>query len=1004
MPEDINANITITYNAKNIARVTEQTRVYNRTISEGNVLHRLYGDALTKVAMRFIGIQAVVGGIQRGFQELQKWISTGIQQFREFEIRIAEVSSILSKQGRDVLPSLEIGVVSLSKTYGVSINNLTKGLYEIISAAFNVKDAMYLLNVITKASIAGLTDIQGAVRTFTGVLNAYGMSVYNAQKLSDQLFTAVVRGNFTFDQLESALGYVVPIAAEAGVKFEEIASSMTTATRQGQHLDSVTRGLGLLIQNIVNPTKEAADAAKKYGIDMSAAKLRAEGLTGFLNDLAKATEKYGSQILPELIGNMRSLRVAMALTSKAGIKGFADDMVLMANATGRTNDALNQIMTTQQKLADVIEQNMQEVNRSVGEAWSGFDLWWKKTQVWWGTLFSRGNATKAVKDIDKRFAEIYSAAYMGTKKLSTATGGKSLFDQIFGGAVKSGTTIKGILSETNRLNDIKDYLDYTKQIESASKEITTLNNLKLGLNALINALKSSDFDKQYAKISKNARENFALEKYVDPTLLNELIEDMGKIDIKFETSGQSIGYYEGLLNKVNGRVTTLTDELELLKTRQEGTADTVSDVISAFRNAADEINEYKETIVTLEAEIKKLEEDVVNPFKGSEGKLRWEYAVKESEGMLDHFQHYAKLAMDYGDEFLNEWTDTVDDYGNSMQEVITTIYKYNQAQEEVKKITKEVEEANNELRIAMMRNNLEMLKIQYIGMVRRRGNTRAEQKLLKKLEIENTRLRIEEMKNQLKKQEEIAETSGDVTEEEYEEAKQIYERYVAYRENKLWELKDVYNEELQALGALIKGEAEELETRKTQLETAYTNLNTLQSNYIVALTEIARDPQLASAYKQLLGEEFILSAFQSYKDYLEFVAKNPIPEGVTEVTPPTGVRNVPQTILDAIEEYEQMGTPAAKAIAERLRQQWGIYQRGTHFIPETGFYMIHKGEQIVPSGKKVDAGLTIGNIIINVPVKTGANPKEIAYAISAALDSELVKYVGDKFVSKYKRR
>jgi TP901 family phage tail tape measure protein len=235
--------------------------------------------------------------------------------------------------------------------------------------------------------------------------------------------------------LESALGYVTPIAANVGVSLEEVLSAMSSATRQGQHLDSVTRGLGLLLQGIVSPTNEAAEAAKKYGIDMSSTALRVHGLEGFLKQLSDATAKYGQQILPELIGNMRSLRVALALTGETGLGGFTDDMKLMETSMGRTDDAMAAMMDTQQKMADIIEQSMEKVSRIVGEKLSGIDLWWKKSMVYWAAEFAEpfaGAGNKAVAEIDKAFNDIRQS-YINNLINPAATGEKTILDKLKSG-------------------------------------------------------------------------------------------------------------------------------------------------------------------------------------------------------------------------------------------------------------------------------------------------------------------------------------------------------------------------------------------------------------------------------------------------------------------------------------------------------------------------------------------------------------------------------------------
>jgi len=158
-------------------------------------------------------------------------------------------------------------------------------------------------------------------------MNSYGNSVAQAARISDYLFQTVIRGKLHFEDFASSIGYISPIAANAGVAFKEIAAAMSTATRMGLHLDMTTRGLALGIQNIVSPSEGAAKAARKYGVEIGPLAFRLHGLTGIMQQLHDASIKYGKHIIGEIIPNMRSLRVYAALTSDVGLAGLIEDMV-----------------------------------------------------------------------------------------------------------------------------------------------------------------------------------------------------------------------------------------------------------------------------------------------------------------------------------------------------------------------------------------------------------------------------------------------------------------------------------------------------------------------------------------------------------------------------------------------------------------------------------------------------------------------------------------------------
>jgi len=1045
MGDDIVKNIKIKYSNVGMEVMTRQVQNYNAQLKQMTITtqqmnaHGAWknlsvqtnmgvtqtsklGGALNGAMMRFIGLNAAISMGQKAFQELKKWVDESVVSFRAFEYRMAEVSSILDSTTRDTLPSLEVGITQLSVRFGKSVNDLTKGLYEIVSAAFDVDDAMNLLNVVTKASIAGLTTVEGAVKTFTGVLNSYGLSAAHAAELSDQMFEAVIRGNFTFKDLESSLGYVTPIAANLGVSFTEVAAALATATRQGQHIDSVTRGLGLLMQGIVNPTNEAAEAAVKYGIDMSATALRIGGLTGFFNQLSIATQRYGAQILPELIGNMRSLRVAMALTGKTGIEGFTEDMELLETATGKTDAALAAMMNTQQTMADILSQSMEQVNRKIGESWSGVDIWWKKTELWWKTLLSGGDAGEAVASFDSAVSAI-RMSYIKNIVEPAKTGEKTVFEKLF--KSKKGTTgsdqFKDMIRNAIDFNSIKKYLDVSDQVESMNKESTAITNAKIALEEL-NYIASQQPDVGAGSAWSWKKKTTG----ADPALIalaNKGLQEAGIATLNETATVEELNI---ALTELNSRLETVTGTLEVLVNTESELRPKIDQVISAFEDASAEIEDHKTNIISLESEISKLNEQVSDMYNGFKGKLRWELEVDIQENKLDQFQESAQMAAKYGEQYINEYTDVFDQYGNSMADVIQTIYEYTDALADEKKAQEEATAAAHELEVQMQINNLQMLKIQLAGMMRRRGNTRAEQRMLKQLEIENTKIRIQEMQNQVD-----AEESGEAEinikkQTAYENAQQILTDYIAFEQHQLWLLKDTRDEDIQDLKDNIDEQERLLASRTTMLQSEYQALNAMQQLYQDSLVAISSDPELANAYKKLFGVDALTSAKSSYESYLEFVSNNPIPSGVggggIGVGGPSSVTNPVTNTVTSLTHggYRNGQYTFGTIMSSSGKKKWWDsalrmntelrdlkvgdavgWQRGTNYIPETGMYRLHRGESVSPAGN--NESNTSNNIVVNINNPQIASDYDVA-KVAKTLENVVRASLTDKKYGKSKYR
>ena len=344
------------------AKVTQSTNLYSK--ASGGLSNQMKG-----LALRFVGYNMILNQVMNMQQKVIQGIEESVDAYRELQLRMAEISTIISTEELPMMEELTQGVQAMSQAYGKSSSDVAKGLYDILSAAFSTGDALMLLNTATRAAIAGLSDIRTSVDIFTTVLNAYGMRVYQAAKVSDVLFQSVIRGKFQFEDLESALGYLVPIAAQVGVSFDEMMAALSTATRFGLHVDMASRGLAMAIQGIINPSKEAADAAEKYGVEMNGLSLQVLGLYGWFDQLNEAVGEFGTHILSEIIPNIRSLRVAMVLAGDEGLAGFAEDLKYLAEMGDLTDTALERIMDTSSFVSSQMAQEMEQLKRDVGEDW-----------------------------------------------------------------------------------------------------------------------------------------------------------------------------------------------------------------------------------------------------------------------------------------------------------------------------------------------------------------------------------------------------------------------------------------------------------------------------------------------------------------------------------------------------------------------------------------------------------------------------------------------------------
>ena len=284
-------------------------------------------------------------------------------RFADFESDFSNVVTLLDKGSFSTktltqgIGDLKDGVLALRASSGESFENLNKGLFDLISAGAAAEDAIKVLGFATDLAKAGATDTSVAVNGLTSALNAYGLEGESAREVSEQFFTAQKFGKTTIEELSAGFGQVAPTAAAFGVSMSEVLAAVSSTTLAGVKTSEAYTGLKATFSNIIKPTKDASDEAKRLGINFSAASLRSEGLAGFLDQITQSAN-FNKDSLSRLFGSVEALNTVLALTG-----GQAQDFEgIIASLNNETELAAN----FQNALAVKTETAQDRINRMKG--------------------------------------------------------------------------------------------------------------------------------------------------------------------------------------------------------------------------------------------------------------------------------------------------------------------------------------------------------------------------------------------------------------------------------------------------------------------------------------------------------------------------------------------------------------------------------------------------------------------------------------------------------------
>jgi len=334
------------------------------------------GDAVLKITADDSDLKKSIGGIGKtlkgvgiGVAAVGAGITAALGATAivaaDFESAMREVNTMMLLN-EDEFSNFSDEVKDLATRLGVDATESAKALYQAISAGVPKENAIQFLEIASKAAIGGATDTVTAIDGLTTVLNAFKIPASEAQRVADVMFTTVKGGKTTMKELSASFFNVAPLAAAAGVSFEEVSAAISTVTKQGVPTSVATTGIRTAIQAMIKPTKEMSMALDELGYASGDALLKEKGFAGALNELVTASGG-SNEVLGKMFGSVEGLQAVLALTGE-NAKTFAADLAAMGDAAGASTDAFNEMEKSTSRQFDKMMNQFKGIGITIGNA------------------------------------------------------------------------------------------------------------------------------------------------------------------------------------------------------------------------------------------------------------------------------------------------------------------------------------------------------------------------------------------------------------------------------------------------------------------------------------------------------------------------------------------------------------------------------------------------------------------------------------------------------------
>ena len=283
-----------------------------------------------------------------------------------FESQMQNVGTLLDGNVDAKLQTMGADLRKVSIQTGASTEDLTSGLYDVVSAFGESAESVKQLEIASKAAKAGNATTSDSVALLSAVTKGYGdTSAAAMEKVSDLAFQTVKLGQTTFPELASSIGQVVPLASTLAVSQEELFGAMATLTGVTGGTAEVTTQLKATMQGFLSPSNEMTKALQKMGYESGAAALEQEGLGGILDKLKESVN--GDEIaFANLFSSVEAQNAVLALTG-AQADNFVSKTEQMRDASGAAQRAFETQTSSVKEMAGKIKNAGQVMLTSLGE-------------------------------------------------------------------------------------------------------------------------------------------------------------------------------------------------------------------------------------------------------------------------------------------------------------------------------------------------------------------------------------------------------------------------------------------------------------------------------------------------------------------------------------------------------------------------------------------------------------------------------------------------------------
>ena len=228
----------------------------------------------------------------------------------------------------------------ISRTYGIAAQETAALAADIAATGAEGEQLMESVQQTTRLAVLGEVDRQEAMKATLALQSAFKLNTNELAESINFLNAVENQTSATLEDLATAIPKVGPVVRSLGGDVEDLAALLVAMREGGIPAAEAANALKSGLASLINPTKQASEVAKKFGIDLVSIVEANKGqlmptIFAMQNALAGLDDFGRARVIEQIFGKYQFARIS-ALFDNIGKTGSQTQAVLELAAKSST--------------------------------------------------------------------------------------------------------------------------------------------------------------------------------------------------------------------------------------------------------------------------------------------------------------------------------------------------------------------------------------------------------------------------------------------------------------------------------------------------------------------------------------------------------------------------------------------------------------------------------------------------------------------------------------------